>query len=49
MRWRGWVTAALQDAADGVHSPLERQYVHGVSVLTGCRRPAAGQAQARQR
>jgi len=30
MRWRGWLTAALQDAAEGVHSPLERQYVHGV-------------------
>jgi len=22
MRWRSWVTGALQDAADGVHSPL---------------------------
>lgn len=30
MRWRGWITGALQDAADGVHSPLERNYVHGV-------------------
>jgi hypothetical protein len=30
MRWRGWITAALEDAADGVHSPLERNYVHGV-------------------
>jgi hypothetical protein len=30
MRWRGWVTVALQDAAEGVHSPLERRYVHGV-------------------
>jgi hypothetical protein len=30
MRWRVWITAALEDAADGVHSPLERNYVHGV-------------------
>jgi hypothetical protein len=30
IRWRGWITAALEDAADGVHSPLERNYVHGV-------------------
>jgi very-short-patch-repair endonuclease len=30
MRWRPWVAAALEDAADGVHSPLERHYVHGV-------------------
>jgi hypothetical protein len=30
MRWRAWITAALEDAADGVHSPLERNYVHGV-------------------
>jgi hypothetical protein len=30
MRWRSWITAALEDAADGVHSPLERNYVHGV-------------------
>ena len=30
MRWRTWVSGALQDAADGVHSPLERNYVHGV-------------------
>ena len=28
MRWRGWVTAALQDAADGVHSPPVRPRVH---------------------
>jgi len=35
MRWRGWVTAALQDAADGVHSPLERRYVHGVERAHG--------------
>jgi len=30
IRWRGWITAAIEDAADGVHSPLERHYVHGV-------------------
>jgi len=30
MRWRAWITGAVQDAADGVHSPLERTYVHGV-------------------
>jgi hypothetical protein len=30
IRWRAWITAALEDAADGVHSPLERNYVHGV-------------------
>jgi very-short-patch-repair endonuclease len=46
MRWRGWVTAALQDAADGVHSPLERQYVHGVERAHGL--PAA-RRQARRR
>ena len=46
MRWRGWVTAALQDAADGVHSPLERQYVHGVERAHGL--PAAWR-QARRR
>jgi very-short-patch-repair endonuclease len=35
MRWRGWITAALQDAADGVHSPLEHNYVHGVERAHG--------------
>jgi len=35
MRWRGWLTAALQDAAEGVHSPLERQYMHGVERAHG--------------
>jgi hypothetical protein len=39
MRWRGWITAALQDAADGVHSPLERRYVYGVERAHGL--PAA--------
>jgi hypothetical protein len=35
IRWRAWITAALQDAADGVHSPLERHYVHGVERAHG--------------
>ena len=35
MRWRAWVTDAVQDAADGVHSPLERHYVHGVERAHG--------------
>jgi very-short-patch-repair endonuclease len=46
MRWRGWVTAALRDAAAGVHSPLERRYVHGVERAHGL--PAA-KRQARRR
>ncbi len=46
MRWRRWVTAALQDAADGVHSPLERQYVHGVERAHGLP-PARRQARRR--
>jgi len=46
MRWRGWVTAALQDAADGVHSPLERRYVHGVERAHGLP-PAKRQAKRR--
>ena len=39
MPWRAWITAALQDAADGIHSPLERNYVHGVERAHGL--PAA--------
>jgi hypothetical protein len=35
IRWRTWITAALQDAADGVHSPLERNYVYGVERAHG--------------
>jgi hypothetical protein len=35
IRWRAWIAAALQDAADGVHSPLERNYVHGVERAHG--------------
>jgi len=47
MRWRGWVTAALSDAADGVHSPLERRYVHGVERAHGLPM-ASRQARVRQ-
>jgi hypothetical protein len=39
MRWRSWVAAALEDAAEGVHSPLERHYVRGVERAHGL--PAA--------
>lgn len=46
MRWRAWVTGAVQDAANGVHSPLERNYVHGVERAHGL--PAA-RRQARRR
>jgi very-short-patch-repair endonuclease len=35
IRWRPWITAALRDAAEGVHSPLERHYVHGVERAHG--------------
>jgi Transcriptional regulator, AbiEi antitoxin len=35
MRGRAWVTAALADAADGVHSPLEHRYAHGVERAHG--------------
>jgi hypothetical protein len=35
IRWRAWISAALEDAADGVHSPLERNYVHGVERAHG--------------
>jgi hypothetical protein len=35
IRWRVWITAALADAADGVHSPLERNYVNGVERAHG--------------
>jgi hypothetical protein len=46
MRWRGWIAAALHDAADGVHSPLERNYVHGVERAHGLPR---ARRQARRR
>jgi hypothetical protein len=35
VRWRSWITAALADAADGIHSPLERNYVRGVEQAHG--------------
>jgi hypothetical protein len=35
IRWRAWIAGALQDAADGVHSPLERNYVYGVEQAHG--------------
>lgn len=35
IRWRAWIAAALRDAAYGVHSPLERNYVHGVERAHG--------------
>jgi very-short-patch-repair endonuclease len=35
IRWRTWITGALQDAAEGMHSPLERNYVHGVERAHG--------------
>jgi very-short-patch-repair endonuclease len=35
IRWRAWLTGALEDAADGVHSPLERNYVDGVERAHG--------------
>jgi hypothetical protein len=40
MRWRDWVAAALEDAAEGVHSPLERHYVRGVEQAHGPPRSA---------
>jgi hypothetical protein len=46
MRWRTWITAALEDAADGAHSPLERHYVHGVERAHGLPR---AQRQAKRR
>jgi hypothetical protein len=46
MRWRDWIAAALEDAAEGVHSPLERHYVRGVERAHGL--PAA-RRQARRR
>jgi hypothetical protein len=46
MHWRAGITAALADAADGVHSPLERHYVYGVERAHGL--PTA-QRQAKRR
>jgi hypothetical protein len=44
--WGAVIAAALEDADEGVHSPLERHYVHGVERAHGL--PAA-QRQARRR
>jgi hypothetical protein len=30
VRWRAWLTAALDDADEGIHFPLERHYVRNV-------------------
>jgi very-short-patch-repair endonuclease len=35
IRERAWIAGALDDAADGVHSPLERRYVNGVERAHG--------------
>jgi hypothetical protein len=45
IRWRDWITAALEDAADGVHSPLERNYVHCVELDGAAAHPAEGRWQ----
>jgi hypothetical protein len=39
MRWRGWLTDALDDVADGVVFPLELRYVRDVERAHGL--PAA--------
>ncbi len=46
-RWRGQLADALQDVADGVHSPLEYRYIRGVERPHGLPRPDR-QAQAVQ-
>jgi hypothetical protein len=38
-RWRGELTQALLDVAEGVHSPLEYRYLHGVERAHGLPRP----------
>jgi hypothetical protein len=35
IRWRSWLSEALDDAAEGVDSPLERRYVQGVERAHG--------------
>jgi very-short-patch-repair endonuclease len=35
IRWRAWIAAALEDAAEGVHSPLEKHYVDSVERAHG--------------
>jgi len=39
IRWRTEIRLALDDVADGVHSPLEYRYVHGVERAHGLPRP----------
>jgi len=46
IRWRRWITQALDDVAQGINSPLERYYVHGVERAHGL--PAA-ERQSRRR
>ena len=38
-RWRGELRQALLDVAEGVHSPLEYRYLHGVERAHGLPRP----------
>jgi hypothetical protein len=38
-RWRGELRQALMDVAEGVHSPLEYRYLHGVERAHGLPRP----------
>jgi hypothetical protein len=35
MRWRAWINEALDDADEGINSPLERRYVRGVERAHG--------------
>lgn len=35
VRWRAWLNDALEDAADGIHSSLERRYVRDVERAHG--------------
>jgi hypothetical protein len=35
IRWRRWLAEALDDADDGINSPLERRYVYGVERAHG--------------
>lgn len=35
MRWRAWISEALNDADEGISSPLERHYVYGVERAHG--------------
>lgn len=50
IRWRAWISDALNDADEGINSPLERRYVQGVERAHGLpkairqarRRPGSG-------